>query len=214
MTPRRGPPLPRPTCGALRARGAAPHSPLLRARGPLAHLLSSGRIGLPPARGQKPHKLVGPSGPEGGGASTSQGHPYAVFQRALKRRNVLSALAAAKDLPQLDLLDSLELTVLVPRKDPGRHQRMAARWLLRYLEEDPHATIDQAVLAASSLVALTGIAHQEAEQSLRAMAERATSRRTSMRGEVQRLAPEPCPAPDTEPSLQGLVFLSILPCCP
>jgi hypothetical protein len=35
--------------------------------------------------------------PRGGGASTSQGHPYAVFQRALKRRSVLSALAAAKD---------------------------------------------------------------------------------------------------------------------
>ena len=29
-----------------------------------------------------------------------------------------------------------------------------------------------------------------------------------------RLAPEPCSAPDTEPSLQGLVFLSILPCRP
>jgi hypothetical protein len=93
------------------------------------------------------------------------------------RRNVLSALAAAKDLPQLDLLDALELTVLVARKDPGRHQRVASRWLLRYLEEDPHATIDQAALAASSLVALTGVAHLEASQTLRAMAERATSRR-------------------------------------
>jgi hypothetical protein len=54
---------------------------------------------------------------------------------------------------------------------------VAARWLLRYLEEDPHATIDEAVLAASSLVALTGVAHEEAAQTLRAMAERATSRR-------------------------------------
>jgi hypothetical protein len=75
-----------------------------------------------------------------------------VFQGALKRRNVLSALAAAKELPQLDLLDALELTVLVARKDPGRHQRVAVRWLLRYLEEDPDATIDEAVLAASSLL--------------------------------------------------------------
>jgi hypothetical protein len=31
------------------------------------------------------------------------GHPYASFQRALKRRNVLMAVAAAKDLPQLSL---------------------------------------------------------------------------------------------------------------
>ena len=87
------------------------------------------------------------------------------------------AVAAALDLPQLSLGDALELTVLVAHKDPGRHPRVAARWLLRYLEEDPHATIDEAVLAAASLVALTGVVHQEAAQTLRAMAERATSRR-------------------------------------
>ena len=90
---------------------------------------------------------------------------------------MLSALAAAKDLPQLSLVDALELTVLVARKDPRRHQRVASRWLLRLLEEDPHATIEDTVLAASSLIALTGVAHQEAAQTLRAMAERATSRR-------------------------------------
>ena len=90
---------------------------------------------------------------------------------------MLSALAAAKDLSQLSLVDALELTVLVARKDPRRHQRVALRWLLRYLEEDPHSTIEEAVLAASSLIALTGVAHEEATQTLRAMAERATSRR-------------------------------------
>jgi hypothetical protein len=93
-----------------------------------------------------------------------------VFQRALKRRNVLSALAAA-NLPRFSLGDALELTVLVARKDPRRHQRVASRWLLRYLEEDPHATIDEAALAASCLIALTGVAHEEAAQTLRAMAE-------------------------------------------
>ena len=115
--------------------------------------------------------LKEPSGPEEGGTSGAAGHPYAAFQRALKRRNVLMALAAAKDLPQLSLVDALELTVLVARKDPRRHPRVASRWLLRFLEEDPHATIDEAVLAASSLVALTGVAYEEAAQTLRAMAE-------------------------------------------
>jgi hypothetical protein len=43
-----------PTCGALRARGAA-HTACWRTRGPLAHLLSCRRIGLPPARGTKPN---------------------------------------------------------------------------------------------------------------------------------------------------------------
>ena len=91
-------------------------------------------------------------------------------------RNVLSALAGAKDLPQLSLADALELTVLVARKDPRRHDRVASRWLLRLLEEDPHATIDEAALAASSLVALTGVAHEEAAETLRVMSERASSR--------------------------------------
>jgi hypothetical protein len=40
------------------------------------------------------------------------------------------ALAAAKDLPQLGLVDALELTILVARKDPRRHPWFAARWLL------------------------------------------------------------------------------------
>jgi len=91
------------------------------------------------------------------------------------------AIAAAKDLPQLSLLDALELTVLVARKDPRRHPRVASRWLLRLLEEDPHATIDEAVLAASSLAALTGVGHEEAASALRAVAERATSRRRELR---------------------------------
>ena len=87
------------------------------------------------------------------------------------------ALAAAKDLPQLSLVNALELTVLVARKDSRRHRRMAARWLLRFLEEHPAATIEDAGLAASSLIALTGASYEEAAQTLRAMAERATSRR-------------------------------------
>ena len=90
---------------------------------------------------------------------------------------MLMALAAAKDLPQLNLADPLELTVLVARMEPRRHPRVAARWLLRFLEEHPHLTIEEAALAVSSLIALTGVAYQEAATTLRAMAERATRRR-------------------------------------
>jgi hypothetical protein len=35
--------------------------------------------------------------------------------------------------------------------------RVAARWLLRYLEEDPHATIEEAALAASCLSLVLGL---------------------------------------------------------
>jgi hypothetical protein len=69
--------------------------------------------------------------------------------------------------------------VLVARKDPCRHQRVASRWLLRLLEEDPHATIEEAALAAAWLVALTGGAYEEARSTLRAMAETASSRRAA-----------------------------------
>ena len=86
-------------------------------------------------------------------------------------------MAAARELPQLSLEDALELTLLVARKHPRRHPRMAARWLLRYLQEDPGATVDEAALAASSLVAPTGAGYQGAAQTLEAMAERATRRR-------------------------------------
>jgi hypothetical protein len=40
---------------------------------------------------------------------------------------VVAALAAARELPQLSLEDALELTLLVARKDPRRHPRVAAR---------------------------------------------------------------------------------------
>jgi hypothetical protein len=74
---------------------------------------------------------------------TSQGHPYGIFQRAVKRRDLLGAVAAAKELPPFSLTDALELTILVARKDPRGHPRVAARWLLRYLEECDDATIDE-----------------------------------------------------------------------
>jgi hypothetical protein len=48
----------------------------------------------------------------------------------------------AKELPRISL-DALELTLLIARKDPRRHPRVAARWLLRYLEEHSEATIER-----------------------------------------------------------------------
>jgi hypothetical protein len=115
--------------------------------------------------------------PRGGGASTSQGRSYGIFQKAINRRNVVAAVAAARELPQLSLLDALELTMLIARNDLGRYPRVAARWLQRYLEEHPEATIEEAALVASCLAALPGGSFQPAVQTLRAMAETATRRR-------------------------------------
>jgi hypothetical protein len=53
---------------------------------------------------------------------------------------------------------------------------VAARWLLRYLEEVDNATIDEAAMVASCLAALAGDRYQDAALALRAVAERAASR--------------------------------------
>jgi hypothetical protein len=90
-------------------------------------------------------------------------------------------LAAAHDLPQLSLADALDLTLLVARKDPARYPRLAARWLLRFLEEHPVATIEEAALAASCLAALPGGGYAEAAATLKAMAEKASRRRRESR---------------------------------
>jgi hypothetical protein len=73
--------------------------------------------------------------------------------------------------------------MLIARKDPRRHPRVAARWLLRYLEECADARIDEAAMVAACLAALSGDRHRDAALTLRAMAERATSRRRTRRGE-------------------------------
>ncbi len=90
---------------------------------------------------------------------------------------MIAAVAAARELPQLSLLDALELTMLIARKDSSRYPRVAARWLQRPLEEHPDLSIEEAALAASCLAALPGGSFQQAVQTLRAMAETATRRR-------------------------------------
>jgi hypothetical protein len=89
---------------------------------------------------------------------------------------VVAAVAAARELPRLSLLDALELTMLIAR-NPARYSRVAARWLQRLLEEHPDATIEDAGLAASCLIALPGSGYREAAQTLKAQAETATRRR-------------------------------------
>jgi hypothetical protein len=104
-----------------------------------------------------------------GAASTSKGHPYTIFRRALERGNLRGAEATAKELPPLGLADALELTLLIARKAPRRHPRVAARWLLRYLGEHPAATIEEAGIVAACLAALGSPSHEEARRMLRAL---------------------------------------------
>lgn len=97
------------------------------------------------------------------------------------------AEATARELPELSLDEALELTLLYARKGLREYPRVAARWLQCYLEEDPAVTIEEAGLAASSLIALTGVGYQEAVRSWR---HDAASEARGLRGPLKE-RPEP-----------------------
>jgi hypothetical protein len=90
------------------------------------------------------------SGPEDT-SLTSEGHPHAVFRRAIDRQNLPMALVTAREVGRLTLPDALDLTALIAMKDPGRRSRVAVRWLRRLLDEDELVAIEQASFAAAAL---------------------------------------------------------------
>jgi hypothetical protein len=61
-----------------------------------------------------------------------------------------------KELPQISLRDALELTVLIARKEPRRHPRVAVRWLLRYRPASVAQPRGSAALRASLRASLRG----------------------------------------------------------
>ncbi|MGZ4482357.1 MAG: hypothetical protein ACXVY5_09130 [Gaiellales bacterium] len=84
---------------------------------------------------------------------TSQGHPYAQFQRALKTGNPVLALDAARQVRQLSLEDALSLCLIL-WKDTPRYQRAAARWMARYQAEVEAVTLTELREVADLLAAL------------------------------------------------------------
>jgi hypothetical protein len=74
---------------------------------------------------------------------------------------------------QVDLREALELAALIAKHDPRvRGRRASARWLRRWLEERPRATIDDAAMVSGLLAALGGPAHTTALSTLRELARR------------------------------------------
>jgi hypothetical protein len=108
---------------------------------------------------------------------TAQGHPRATFHRAIERGNLLVAETTLRELGRPTLGELLELTILIAFKNPRRYPRVAARWLVKYLEGYGEATIDDAAFAVACLEALAGPNNLHAVTALRDMAERASSRR-------------------------------------
>jgi hypothetical protein len=103
---------------------------------------------------------------------TAQGHPRAVFRRALERGNLLVAEATAREVGAIDLREALELTALIAERDRPRSERYTVRWLSRYLDSANTATINDVAFVVACLAALGGPRHAEALEVLRAVAGR------------------------------------------
>jgi hypothetical protein len=81
---------------------------------------------------------------------TAQGHPRAIFKRAVKRGNIVLAEATARELGKLSLEEALGLLFLYAEKEPVKFERAALRWLARYVTEG------KAVLAAQGPTGAVG----------------------------------------------------------
>jgi hypothetical protein len=83
-----------------------------------------------------------------------KGSPHAHFQRAIERRHLTSAEAAARDLPRLSLADALALCVLMGDQDPEKFQRAGARWHARFVLEARAIGLLDSQLALAAVAAL------------------------------------------------------------
>jgi hypothetical protein len=82
---------------------------------------------------------------------------------------LLVAETTAREMGKVTLEEALELVALIAFKDPRRHGRAGARWLRRYLEENPSAGLDDIVFITSCLSALGGRRHQAALTALQSI---------------------------------------------
>jgi hypothetical protein len=81
---------------------------------------------------------------------TAQGHPRAIFKRAIERGNVLVAEATAREIA-LSLEEALQLVLLYAAYEPQKLERAALRWFSRYLDEGKGVSLLKAQLALTAL---------------------------------------------------------------
>ena len=83
-----------------------------------------------------------------------------------------------RELGRPSLVELLELTALIARKDSRRFSRVAARWVLRYQQTDEAITLDDLAVVVGCLSALRSPRHDEALLALRGMAEEVSGGRS------------------------------------
>lgn len=81
---------------------------------------------------------------------TSSGSPYARFRRALANAKLPMVLAAAAELPTVQLRDALAILELIAVQDPGRYAPAAARFMQR-LSAERTLTLEQQREALAAL---------------------------------------------------------------
>lgn len=85
---------------------------------------------------------------------TSDGSPHGRFQKALNTGNVNLALASARELPTINLSDSLRICLLL--RGTELFERAALRWHARYCREVVAVDLDEAQAVLACLAALRG----------------------------------------------------------
>jgi hypothetical protein len=96
---------------------------------------------------------------------TAQGHPRAIFARAIERGNLVAAEASAREV-KLTLEEALRLVFLYAERDPIRYERAALRWLARYITDGKAVTLLKAQLAVSALAELRAGEREQAAKLL------------------------------------------------
>jgi hypothetical protein len=85
---------------------------------------------------------------------TAQGHPRAIFSRAIEHGNLLAAESSAREIGRLTLEEALRLLFLYAEHKPIKFERAAPRWLARYVTEGKAVSLLKAQLALSALAEL------------------------------------------------------------
>jgi hypothetical protein len=103
---------------------------------------------------------------------TAQGHPRAIFSRAVERGNLVVAETTARELGRLTLEEALRLLFLYVEKEPIKFERAALRWLARYVTEGKAVSLLKAQIALAALSELRAGERESAAKLLSELARR------------------------------------------
>jgi hypothetical protein len=96
---------------------------------------------------------------------TSQRYDFGRIRTALDEGNVAEALTAASALPNVGLVEALELVLLLCDRDPETFDSAAVKWTCRYCSET-RAGPDEAQAVLACLGALRGPRREAAAAAL------------------------------------------------